>query len=270
MPPGAIAVHPDLALQVLVGERAREVDDAALRRAVRGAVRLAHEARVRRDVDDRAAAVEEVRDRGLAHEERAGEVHADDLLPLLERRLRRVREAADARAVEHQRRAARARSAAAATAGRTESGSDTSTVVGPGASARSAISATVFSTASATMSRHATAAPSAASWLAVARPSPEPAPVTSATRPSNCPISASVAVGRRNLTRRQIRAQRGAGGRHGRLPGSTSTGRIGRRPAGTRPAGRLASKPLGGRDREAFPPQIGRRCAQMRKSRHAR
>ena len=54
----------------------------------------------------------------------------------------------------------------------------------PPASADSAlISAATASMASVVTSRQATAAPSAASRRAVARPMPEPEPVTTATRP---------------------------------------------------------------------------------------
>ena len=69
-------------------------------------VRLGLDPRVRRDVHDRATAVEQVRERRLAHEEGAGEVHADDALPVLERHLVGVREPADARAVHDDRRSA--------------------------------------------------------------------------------------------------------------------------------------------------------------------
>ena len=47
-------------------------------------------------VDDVAAVLEQVRQRGLAHEERAGEVDVDDALPFVERLLVRVGELADA------------------------------------------------------------------------------------------------------------------------------------------------------------------------------
>ncbi len=76
-----------------------EVDDAGLRRAVRGRERLRPDACVRRDVHDVPAAVEQVRERGLAHEERAGEVDADDALPVGERHLVGVGELADTGAV---------------------------------------------------------------------------------------------------------------------------------------------------------------------------
>ncbi len=112
----------------------------------------------------------------------------DDLRPLLERRLVRVREPADARAVEDHLRSARGpsrppRPRAAPTPGRTRR-----PVYARAEPLCSAISAAVFSAASPAMSRHATGAPSSASCCAVARPSPEPAPVTSATRPSNRPM----------------------------------------------------------------------------------
>ena len=74
-----------------------------------------------------AAAVEQVRERGLAHEERAGEVDADDALPVVERHLVRVREAADARRSSTTP-AGRPRSLAALViACCTDSGSETST-----------------------------------------------------------------------------------------------------------------------------------------------
>ncbi len=54
----------------------------------------------------------------------------------------------------------------------------------PAPAASSLISAATVSMASAATSRQATAPPSAARRRAVARPMPEPAPVTSATRPA--------------------------------------------------------------------------------------
>ena len=109
IPPGATQFAADLALEVLVGEDLREVDDARLRRAVRGAVGLRLDAGVRRDVDDRTATVEQVRNRGLTHEERAREVDGEDALPVLERHFVRVREPTDARAVDGQLHAAQVR-----------------------------------------------------------------------------------------------------------------------------------------------------------------
>ncbi len=63
----------------------------------------------------------------------------------------------------------------------TAAGSVTSTAYARAAAPCSPISAAVFSAASAATSSAATAAPSSAKRCAVARPSPEPAPVTTAT-----------------------------------------------------------------------------------------
>ena len=70
---------------VLEGEALREVDDARLRRPVRGVVGRAGHAAHRPDVHDRAAAalVEHDLDDLARHEEHVAEVHADDEVPLL-------------------------------------------------------------------------------------------------------------------------------------------------------------------------------------------
>ena len=74
---------------VRAGEVDRQAELRGLRRAVRGVrrTRVAN-GRDRADVHDRAAAaIDQRRDRELGGQERAGEVHADDLLVELERGL---------------------------------------------------------------------------------------------------------------------------------------------------------------------------------------
>ena len=128
IPPGATQFARMPRLMYSSASTFGEVDDAGLRRAVRGGVRLRLDPRVRRDVHDRAAAVEQVRERGLADEEGAGEVHADDALPVLERHLVGVGEPADARGVHDDRRPAEVLGASPSTAAREETGSETSVV----------------------------------------------------------------------------------------------------------------------------------------------
>src|SRR5262245_20134263 len=79
---------------------------------------------------------------------------------------------------------------APATASCTESASETSTLYARATPPCSAMSTAVFSAPSTAMSKHATGAPSLARSSAVARPNPDPAPVMSATRPSNRPMKA--------------------------------------------------------------------------------
>ena len=180
---GRDRVHPDPPLDVLVGHRLGQHHHAALRGAVRGAVRLPDQTCGGSDVDDVAAVLEQVGQGGLAHEERAGEVDVDDALPLLERLFVRVGELADAGDV-------------ADDVGRAQVGRDrvdrraSPTACRPRCTRRpspcrppSTMSAAVCSHASTVTSRHATVAPSAPRRRAVARPMPAPAPVTMAAFP---------------------------------------------------------------------------------------
>ena len=205
IPPGATQFARMPRLMYSSASALREVHDAGLRRAVRGAVRLRLDARVRRDVHDRAAAVEQVRERGLAHEERAGEVHADDALPVLERHLVRVGEPADARAVDDELRPAEVARRAVDRGARTEPGRRRRPCTRAPSPPCSAISAAVFSAASPAMSRQPTAAPSDASRMRRRVPEPRTRARDDRHASSNRPMSTNPLDDERpNLTQRQI------------------------------------------------------------------
>ncbi len=182
MPPGATQFTRTPLLQVLDRERPGQVDDATFGRAVRGAEGLAHDPGVRRDVDDRAAAVEKVRQREAAHQERAGQVDRDDRGPAVRILLLAAGEPTDAGRSSPAAAGGRDRRPARPTAVCTDPGSLTSTVYAAAVAPPSLSSLATVSAASVARSRTATLAPSAANILAVARPRPEPAPVTTATR----------------------------------------------------------------------------------------
>ena len=85
---GADRVHAHAARRELERERARQVADAALRRAVDRGARVALQAGIGRQVHDRAARLDEMGDRRGAQEEQSLQVHAHDPVEVcLERRL---------------------------------------------------------------------------------------------------------------------------------------------------------------------------------------
>ena len=76
-------VHPDLLRGVVHRHRLGELDQGALGRAVRDAPRRADAAELGGDVDDRPApGALEVRDRELAHQERAAEIDREHPVPV--------------------------------------------------------------------------------------------------------------------------------------------------------------------------------------------
>ena len=99
---GAHGVGAQALLGVLDGQRAGQREHAALRRGVGGGPGVRGQRGGGRHVHDRSAVLEQRGDGGLAHEERAREVHVQDLLPALERHLVAVLEPEDAGAVHEQ------------------------------------------------------------------------------------------------------------------------------------------------------------------------
>ena len=180
--PGHTALHRRPCFAVLDGDRAGEREHAALRRRVRRRPRMADERRGRRHVDDVAPGLEQRGDRRAAHEERAGEVDARAPGPtassecswvLAVRRMPatlartssrpcRLDGVDDARPSSHERRVARRRRR--------------SSSAGP----------------SLATSTPTTVRPRRRDRTAVARPMPDAAPVTIATRPSKRPIGATL------------------------------------------------------------------------------
>ena len=94
--PGRDGVDPQALLRVLDGQRLSQCRDAALRRGVRRHPWMTELRRGRCRVHDAAVRREEVGDRLTAHQERAGEVHPQDLVPEVERALMGVGGAQDA------------------------------------------------------------------------------------------------------------------------------------------------------------------------------
>ena len=193
MKPGQIALArmPDAA--VVDREVLREDHDRALRRVVRAAARGALETLDARDRHDAAAlAVDErlfehARDRVLAHEERAGEIHVEHALPLVavERgaRARRPRRPPRSRPRRcgRARRPSRRPPPAIAASSRTSACDERR----PRARRRGSVERRA---AARSRSRPTTRAPSRTKRATHASPIPDAAPVTSATLPSRRPM----------------------------------------------------------------------------------
>ena len=158
-----------------------QVDQRALARAVRGMAGGDDEPERRPERDHRTAAVRDhLGDRGAHAQERALEVHVEDVLPFVVGEVDQRNQALDRGRQHEDRQAAdrlRDRRTALSTSARFVTSHGAATATRPVA----AISIATRSAPLESMSAITTAAPSAASRCAIASPSPDAPPVTSAT-----------------------------------------------------------------------------------------
>ncbi len=178
---GGDGVDPQVGLGELHGQCPGQLHDGTLGHAVHDGVRLAHQAGVRRQVDDVAGRGQQVGNGGLGQEEAGVGVDGHHLAVLLHRDVGDVVGRCDAgdaaQDVEPSQLVHAGLDRTPAGAGSPRSA--TWVVIAPAASPAAS------SRAAASMSTPNTWAPSATSCSATARPMPEPAPVMSATFPSN-------------------------------------------------------------------------------------